>query len=290
MAKESLAIKQNVSGSFFVDNTCIDCGTCYWMAPDVFKDVGDQSAVVAQPASRKSVENSLAAIVACPVGSIGTREHKKDLKAAIQSFPRKMAEGVYHCGFHSEASFGAASYFVKSSEACFMVDSPRYVASLLLNMEKLGNPTHMLLSHIDDVADHEKFQKHFQLIRTIHREDLRPKLGEIEEVFEDFESRELFPELEVIPVPGHTRGSVCYLYKKKYLFTGDHLAWDRENKRLKAFHSACWYSWREQIESMKKLLDYSFEWVLPGHGSPINLPATEMRKSLQACIKWMQTF
>ena len=29
---------------------------------------------------------------------------------------------------------------------------------------------------------------------------------------------------------------------------------------------ACWYSWPEQVRSLERLLDYRFEWVLPGHG------------------------
>jgi len=36
---------QNVNGDFYVDTTCIDCDTCRWMAPEVFYDVDDQSAV-----------------------------------------------------------------------------------------------------------------------------------------------------------------------------------------------------------------------------------------------------
>ena len=71
------------------------------------------------------------------------------------------------------------------------------------------------------------------------------------------------------------------------LFTGDHLAWSETRGHLYAFRSACWYSWREQIESMKRLLDYRFEWVLPGHGRPVHLPADAMRTSLARCIDWM---
>ena len=57
---------------------------------------------------------------------------------------------------------------------------------------------------------------------------------------------------------------------------------------LYAFRSACWYSWPEQIKSMERLLDYRFEWVLPGHGRPVNLPAGEMRQSLERCVEWMK--
>jgi hypothetical protein len=57
------------------------------------------------------------------------------------------------------------------------------------------------------------------------------------------------------------------LYRKKFLFTGDHLAWSPNRQTLIGFRSACWYSWTEQIKSMEKLLDYEFEWVLPVTGA-----------------------
>ena len=76
--------------------------------------------------------------------------------------------------------------------------------------------------------------------------------------------------------------------REKYLFTGDHLAWSPSRGHLYAFRSACWYSWSEQIRSMERLLDYRFEWVLPGHGRPVYLPPGEMERSLRTCIRWMR--
>jgi glyoxylase-like metal-dependent hydrolase (beta-lactamase superfamily II) len=95
-------------------------------------------------------------------------------------------------------------------------------------------------------------------------------------------------DLVMIPTPGHTRGHAVFLYKNEFLFTGDHLAWNERTKHLYAFRSACWYSWPEQISSMERLLDYRFEWVLPGHGRPIHLPAATMRAELEYCVKWMR--
>jgi len=39
---------------------------------------------------------------------------------------------------------------------------------------------------------------------------------------------------------------------------------------------------------MERLLDYRFEWVLPGHGRPVHLDAFSMRASLERCIEWMR--
>ena len=38
------------------------------------------------------------------------------------------------------------------------------------------------------------------------------------------------------------------------------------------------------MDSIEKLLDYPFEWVLAGHGDRMRLPAHEMRAQLQALV------
>ena len=87
--------------------------------------------------------------------------------------------------------------------------------------------------------------------------------------------RKLGPGLQVIHLPGHTRGSCALLVDETWLFTAHHLwAWDG---RLEMGRSVSWYSWTEQKKSLRKLLDYRFEWVLPGHGRSLHLPADRMR-------------
>jgi glyoxylase-like metal-dependent hydrolase (beta-lactamase superfamily II) len=93
----------------------------------------------------------------------------------------------------------------------------------------------------------------------------------------------------MIPTPGHTRGHVVFLYRNKFLFTGDHLAWSPNRQTLTAFRSVAWYSWPEQIRSMEKLLDYEFEWVLPGHGDMHHADASSMHAELERCVAWMKT-
>jgi len=78
------------------------------------------------------------------------------------------------------------------------------------------------------------------------------------------------------------------LYKNKFLFTGDHLAWSPTKETLTAFKSVAWYSWPEQTRSMEKLLDYDFEWVLPGHGRIHQDTVNSMRTQLRHCIEWMK--
>jgi glyoxylase-like metal-dependent hydrolase (beta-lactamase superfamily II) len=87
--------------------------------------------------------------------------------------------------------------------------------------------------------------------------------------------------------PHHTRGSVVYLWRDTYLISGDSLAWSRETRDLIAFREACWYSWSELKRSLGRLGEYQFEWILPGHGYSVHLPAAEMRARLRALLDRM---
>jgi hypothetical protein len=51
--------------------------------------------------------------------------------------------------------------------------------------------------------------------------------------------------------------------------------------RAERFRDACWFSWLEQTRSLRRLLDYRFEWVFAGHGGSQHLPPDEMHGCLQ---------
>jgi glyoxylase-like metal-dependent hydrolase (beta-lactamase superfamily II) len=99
-------------------------------------------------------------------------------------------------------------------------------------------------------------------------------------VLEGDDPTELAPGLIAIPTPGHTPGHCCLLFRDRFLFTGDHLDFDRNSQRLAASEDYCWYSWSRQAESMRRLASYRFEWVLPGHGQRVHLPSDEMHRQL----------
>jgi glyoxylase-like metal-dependent hydrolase (beta-lactamase superfamily II) len=122
----------------------------------------------------------------------------------------------------------------------------------------------------------------------MHKDDGALRLG-AERVIEGEDPVQIYDDLLVIPTPGHTRGHVVFLYKNKFLFTGDHLAWSPARQTLTAFPSVAWYSWARQTESMARLAKYDFEWVLPGHGSLHHDSRENMRYHLQSCIAWMKT-
>ena len=289
MATLSQRRTENVAGDFYVDRTCIDCDTCRWMAPDVFGRAGSMSAVHHQPNSEAERTSALQALLSCPTASIGTAEKPADIRAVQAGFPLQIADGVYHCGYHSEKSYGAASYFIVRPEGNILVDSPRFAPPLVKRLEELGGIRYLYLTHRDDVADHQQFHERFGCDRILHEDDIAESTQSVEIQLSGSEPYRLAEDVLILPVPGHTKGHTVLLYQQTYLFTGDHLALSARLGHLTGFRNFCWYSWPEQVRSMETLTDYSFEWILPGHGRRFHSEPVEMQQQLKDCITWMKS-
>ena len=258
------------------------------MAPETFDASGGQSRVFAQPQSQHALHRALMALVACPTASIGSVSKQK-MAPVIDAFPDPIDGPVYHCGYHAEASFGATSYLITRASGNILVDSPRYSSQLAKRIEALGGASLMFLTHRDDVADHEKWHDKLGCERIMHADDVSSKTRSVEHQINGTDPLKFDDDITLIPVPGHTRGSACLLFRDRYLFTGDHVAYDAARSRIYAFRGACWYDWTVQTESMQRLLDHRFEWILPGHGGRGHLPGERMRAEMQQCIAWMRT-
>jgi glyoxylase-like metal-dependent hydrolase (beta-lactamase superfamily II)/ferredoxin len=288
MADKNKRLDSNVAGNFFVDATCINCDTCRQLAPTSFEELGKFSAVTTQPIGDGPTHQAYQALLACPVGSIGAEQSDKlRIQGAMASFPLQLEGEVSYCGFNSEKSFGANSFFIEHPEGNWLVDSPRYIKHLVETFERKGGIAYIFLTHKDDVADAEKYAAHFGAKRIIHRADIEVE-PDAEWVIEGADSLHIMPQFQIIPVPGHTAGSMALLYKNRFLFTGDHLWWDSAQKRLSAPTQLVWRK-HVLVDSIKKLLDYPFEWMLAGHGDRICLAADEMRAQLQALVERRQT-
>jgi glyoxylase-like metal-dependent hydrolase (beta-lactamase superfamily II)/ferredoxin len=336
MANKNKRLANNVGGNFFVDSTCINCDTCRQLATATFAENDDFSSVYRQPVGEAEVHAAYQALIACPVGSIGTLQgDKAQVQKAISSFPLQLAregarllerrswdplqtkatgtptsplrsapgpegegpvsagpggEGairgcdrhIYYNGFNSEKSFGANSYFLQHPDGNWLIDSPRYVRHLVTAFERMGGIKYIFLTHEDDVADAGRYAAQFGATRIIHSADADAEPG-AEWIIEGLDPVEVGQEFRIIPVPGHTQGSIALLYADRYLFTGDHMGWDRDVNGLRL---ATVYVWNEEIlrRSTARLLDYRFEWVLPGHADRICLPAVRMKEELQRLL------
>lgn len=282
MASAAEAIPDNASGDFFVDRTCIDCDLCRQIAPAVFarSERAAQSYVAHQPAA-DGEHRALMALVTCPTSSIGTRT-RHDSRAAARAFPEPITGDVLFCGYASESSYGAASYLIRRADGNVLVDSPRFARLLVDRIAELGGVRLMVLTHQDDVADHAKLAARFGCERVIHRADVRTGTRDCERIIDGSSDTELAPDLRLIHVPGHTRGSIALLHGD-VLFSGDHLWANDDQTGLEAGQDVCWYSWPEQLRSIAKLVDYRFTHVLPGHGRRfVARDAEAMRAAVQA--------
>jgi glyoxylase-like metal-dependent hydrolase (beta-lactamase superfamily II)/ferredoxin len=280
MARPELRHAGNAIGAWYVDERCIDCGTCRDLAPAVFSDIGPQSVVAAQPEGADAEESAWLAAQACPTQSIGTLDGRA---RPGRLYPWRLLDGVYDLGYTSPDSFGASAYLVTRSEGGLLVDSPRFAPALARAVEDLGGVRHVLLTHRDDVADAERWAEHFGARVWVHEHD-RSAAPFATDIVRGTDPVGVVPGVLCVPVPGHTRGSVVWVVGD-VAFTGDSLAWSHERHDLTAFRNACWHSWPAQLASLERLAATCRpSWVLPGHGARCHLPPDELHARLLALV------
>ena len=141
MARPGSRLASNAAGPFFVDSTCINCGTCWQFDPAHYAPTGSSSHVQSQPQGELEIRQALLALQACPVAAIkATPELVRHTPR--DGFPTLICEHpagqVYYCGWASRRSFGASSYLVVRPAGNVLIDSPRYNAPLARQIEAMG--------------------------------------------------------------------------------------------------------------------------------------------------------
>lgn len=63
---------------------------------------------------------------------------------------------MFHLGYHSVDSYGATPYLITRAAGNVMVDTPRFNERLAKSIEQMGGLQFIILTHKDDVADHQK--------------------------------------------------------------------------------------------------------------------------------------
>lgn len=272
---------QNAPGDWYVDRTCTNCGASRTVAPGLIVERDGQSVFARQPQSDEEVREAWRARILCPSASVRTESRAKLAEAV---FPEKMTDRVYRLGYNAAASYGAHSFALRRESGVYMIDSPRWTHAVVDQLAAWSGLAGILLSHEDDVADAGRYADHFHAAVWIHEKDCAAAPF-ADKLIKGDEPVVVADDLLAIPVTGHTRGSVCYLWNR-CLFTGDTLAWDFETNDLVAYRGYCW-SWDTLAKSLMRLLTYEFEWVFAGHGGSHRLPADEMRARLVALIDRM---
>lgn len=288
MAKYSIANENSVEGNFFVDTRCIGCNTCVRLSPEIFTLKDELSYVKQQPQNEAQKYQSIVAILSCPVFSIGMKENKQQIREVANTLPMQLEGNVYFCSFNSEKSYGANSYFIKREKGNILIDSPRFNSRLVKDLERIGGLAYIYLTHQDDIADYKKFKEHFGARVIYHEDDFNDKITHADITLKGEEVYELDEDIKIIPQSGHTKGHTVLLYQDHYLFSGDNLAYNSEQKYLYAFKNYCWYDWDTQLNSLKKLLDFEFSYLLPGHGAGVKSDAKNMNTMLRECLNYNQ--
>jgi glyoxylase-like metal-dependent hydrolase (beta-lactamase superfamily II)/ferredoxin len=290
MARVELRNTANVEGAWFCDTRCIDCGTCREISPETFAPAGGHSVVFHQPepGDEAAELGAWLAAQACPTSSIGTVDHRP---RPGRLYPREVepGSGVFDVGYCAESSFGASAWFVTRPDGNLLIDSPRFTEALARPFEEMGGIAHVLLTHRDDVADADRYAERFGARVWIHTDD-RSAAPYATDLLAGGAREPTTVAAGVVahPVPGHTRGSVVFVVDDRFCFSGDSLAWSHSRRDLLAFRGATWFSWTEQTASLGELAAATtFEWLLPGHGARVHLPAAEMHERLEALVTRM---
>lgn len=253
-------------GDWFVDTRCIDCDAARQVAPGLIErnPADGVSYFVRQPTTDAELEMAWRAVQVCPTRSVG---HLTLRRPPAPVFPHDLGDGVFRLGHNASSSFGAHSYLVTRPAGNLMIDAPRWTRDVYEPVAALGGVAHVLLTHRDDVADADRYADHFGAEVWIHDDDASAAPYASQRI-SGAAAQQLREDLEAIPVPGHTKGSVLYLVDGHLLFTGDSLSWDPRAQRLSAFRRACWYSWEAQTESLARLaaLDRRIDRIFCGHG------------------------
>ena len=180
MAHPKRRLPGNAEGEFYVDESCIDCDTCRWLAPETFVRIAGQSAVRAQPLTDEARRQALLAAVACPTASIGTAHPAAEMPDIRAAFPIPVSGDVLYCGYHSPKSYGAASYLILRPDGNVLVDSPRRSETLAGRIGELGGVRWLFLTHGDDVADHAFWRERFGCERIIHHGDVTRSTSDVD--------------------------------------------------------------------------------------------------------------
>ena len=280
------------SDEFRINERCIDCGTCWTFDPDHFATGAGTAVVAHQPVGASSQRQALLALQACPVAAIETSRALQRTTPA-DGFPSWIcshaAGDVFYCGWASQRSFGARSWLIQRADGNVMVDVPRWSAPLARRIQAMGGLAQIVLTHRDDVADHQRWAQAFACERWIHRGDA-DAAPSAEQVLEGQEPLELAPQIKLLPTPGHTPGSLCLLLgdQRRVLFSGDHVWWNRDQDVLVCSERYCWWDFNVQIRSLQRLQPLDVAWLLPGHGHRQHFQPGSWTEAVKQTLTWIQ--
>jgi glyoxylase-like metal-dependent hydrolase (beta-lactamase superfamily II) len=263
---------------------------------------GAFTGVIRQPRTKEDYIAARTAAAGCGFGAIRIRKPSAKLPpdargSAWQAWPRLLEDNVWALGQPSTKNYGALAYFLELPGGGVLVDLPKPSEELFRWLEEHGGVRWIFLTHKDHVQHHAEFAARFPGCRRVmgsadvnkHQSSFADATDAVEiKIADELVPRSLdgaaMPEdaiadaeLVVLPQPGHTPGGLCLLYRGKFLFTGDHLAYSKRLGHAAAHRLQCWEDWERQTRSVRQLEAWAeaghlrFQWLLPGHGEWVRL-------------------
>jgi glyoxylase-like metal-dependent hydrolase (beta-lactamase superfamily II) len=199
----------------------------------------------------------------------------------------KIEENVYAL----ESTKGSYSYLIKDKETILIdTGNPGKVKNILKEIESLNikpkNIKHIILTHhdVDHIGNATLLQKETGATLWASKIDIpyilgdksRPGIKKLSallmrvkkpEKIKSYNDQKI-DDIEIIPTPGHTPGHVSFLYKD-ILFAGDLVR--NSNGVLKKLPKMGNSDEKSLNESIFKMSKYSFKWVCPAHGEPLEV-------------------
>ena len=189
-----------------------------------------------------------------------------------------------------DCTSGSHCYVIRGNETvlidtCFPGKGPAILAEMAALGVKLQEIKHILLTHYD--VDHIGNAAFLQQatgatvwasaidIPYIYGQKPRPGIKRYIGMFmkaklpvdiRAFPESNHLGEIEVIPTPGHTPGHVCLLYKS-VLFAGDLVT--IHDGQIKPSPDLMTWDKTAALDSVKKIVPFSFDWICPAHGMPV---------------------
>ena len=268
MANPKKRVPENVPGDFFVDSTCIDCDACRQIAPAVFGEAAETSFVKAQPASSADRRQALQALLACPTGSIGCLGDD-DVKAVMKDFP------LVDRGAGLLLRLQLAEVVWRQQ---LLHPAPRRQLA-----DRLAEVRHAARAavggagrHRPHLPDPPRRRGRRRALRRAFRAAAASSIGTscrrspVRKSSSTATGRGSWPPASSPSRRRATRRATASC-SSRTASSSPATTWigTGTSSSLSASEDYCWYSWPQQAESMERLADYRFEWVLPGHGQRV---------------------
>lgn len=192
--------------------------------------------------------------------------------------------GVYHLGYHDRNAGATAPYLIvrEGGRGNIMIDAPRFNGRLAFQVEDMGGVAFHIFTHQDTTPDQAKWSAFFEESeRIIHRFDAMGETLEFESRLNGRGPWEIGDDIKIIYVPGRTLGSIAVIYKSPVdtaIFTGGTLGWSPSLNMLDGDAQHNRGGIKRQADSIRKLAEENFDWLLPGRGMRMRFSGPQERR------------